>query len=238
MNSEQVLRLKDVSELRTLRPSWFEYQPLNDAAIKHILGLCGALWLHSGNPADPHAELTSGDHSNGFVDTLRMLRYANLCQIFGQQLAHEIRPGYLGPIDWVIGSDHASADFSHSVAIWLNAQHDFTEKGPDKTQLWRRFAIQPDEVVLQVEELITTTSILQEVRQGIISGNAPLAVTFAPVIGTLVHRSKAYDYDGVPIVSLIHLDIETWKPDKCPLCQKGSRALRPKTHWVELTGRR
>ena len=134
----------------------------------------------------------------------------------------------------MIGSDHAGAAFSHSVAIALNAMHDFTEKGPDKTQLWQRIAIKPGEVVLQVEELITTTGTLEAVRQGIIAGNSE-PVTFAPLVGVLIHRSDVYTVHDSPIVYLVHLDISTWKPDQCPLCAAGSRPLRPKMHWQELT---
>ncbi len=88
MYSRQVLELKSVSKLRFLRPDWFD-ELLTPLAIRHVLQLCDALWLHDGNSAKPYAELTSGKHSNGFVDVLRMLRYTNLCQVFGSQLARK-----------------------------------------------------------------------------------------------------------------------------------------------------
>lgn len=206
--------------------------------IRYILELCDALWLYS-YPADasrPHAELTAGDHSDGFVDTLRALRFTNICQLLAYKLLEKVRQKYFGPVDWVVGSDHAGATFSHSVAIWLSAQHDFAEKGPDKQQLWKRFTIEPDEVVLQVEELMTTSSTLLAVRQGIREGNQK-SVTFAPVVGVLVHRSEVYEIEGSPVVSLVHYDIKKWKPEDCPLCKAGSKALRPKQHWAELTGK-
>jgi orotate phosphoribosyltransferase len=215
---------------------------LNPAELRHIFEKCDALWLHSGDPKAPHAELTSGKCSNGFVDVLRVLRYTNLCQIFSKMLVRKLEGEYdyyskhEGGIDWVVGSDHAGATISYAVGSWFGAQHDFTEKGPDKTQVWKRFAIQPDEIVLQVEELVTITGTLKAVRDAINIAN-PTPVNFAPVVMTLVHRSDQYEFEGGPILYLAHFDIQTWQPKDCPLCLAGSERIRPKQNWEKLTGK-
>ena len=211
---------------------------MSQEEVTHILQLCDAVWLHPGDPSAPHADLHSGKCSDGFVDVLRALRFTNICSILAEQLVKKFGKLGLGgqKIDWVIGSDHAGAVFSHSVAEILRAQHDFTEKGPNKTQLWQRFAIDPDEVVLQVEELITTTDTLQAVRRGIREGNSH-SVKFVPVVGTLVHRSGIYEFEGSPIVYLAHYDINVWEPADCSLCARGSKRLKPKANWAELTGK-
>lgn len=237
---EDIMAIKDVKELRELPwrdPDGRYFK--TDEEICHVFRLCDALWLHSGNPRDPHAELTSGKCSNGFVDVSRTLRFTNLCELLAHKLWVKINEHYTGPVDWVIGSDHAAAIFSHSVATYFQCQHDFTEKGPNKTQLWKRLTIQKDEVVLQVEELMTTAKTLRAVREGIRKGNAFQPVTFAPLAAVLVHRSDVYEIESAPIISLIHLDIKSWEPDKCPLCDKGSKRLRPKSreNWAKLTGK-
>ncbi len=224
---------------------------LTQEGVTHILKLCKALWIHSGDPKAPHAGLTSGKCSNGFVDVLRALRYTNVCDILAYHMVHALeakiyeiendenasRKEYI-EIDWVIGSDHAGADFSHDVARWFGAQHDFTEKaGIDgKQQAWKRFVVHRDQAVLQVEELMTTAGTLLAVREGIRRDN-PYLVTFAPVVGVLVHRSDVYEIEGAPVVYLAHYDIESWWPDKCPLCAQGSKRIsEPKKNWDELTG--
>jgi orotate phosphoribosyltransferase len=230
----------NLAALRSLRPGHprFFDRDLTRGELNHIFRMCDALWLHSGDPKAPHAELTGGKCSNGFVDTLRVLRYTNLCWIMAEQLVRLLRRHYhySSPVDWVIGSDHAGAALSHAVATLLGVQHDFTEKGPDKTQVWKRFAIEPGEVVLQVEELVTTTGTLKAVREGVRAGN-PSHVTFAPLCLTLVHRSDEYELEGAPIVHAAHYDIQTWRPEECPLCKGGSKRLRPKQNWAELTGK-
>jgi len=224
---EEVLRM-ELSALRGLK--WHQFgRDITDEEVTHVLKTCDGLWLHSGDPKTPHAELTSGMCSDGFANTLAMLRYTNLCEIMAQHVIRRFNKAYKGPVGWVIGSDHAGAVFSYEVARQLSAQHDFTEKGPDDTQLWKRFNIGPEEPVLQAEELITTTKTLRAVREGIRLGNRG-PVKFAPVILALVHRSGVYEFEGVPIVYLVHYDIKVWEPKSCPLCAQGSKRFRPKQH--------
>lgn len=218
--------------------SWIDYtnKRLTEPEFREMLEAAEAHWIHNGDPAMPHAQLTTGWCSDGFIDTLRALCYANVCYVAAQALARSIRDVYAGPIDWVIGSDHAGAVFSQNVALWLNAKHDFTEKGPEKAQEWKRFKIKPDEVVLQVEELMTTSDTFSRVRKGVREGN-DVPVIFAPVAGVLVHRSSVHKIEDTDIVSFAHYDITVWEPDKCPLCAKGSKRILPKKNWAELTGK-
>mgnify|MGYP001598320431 CR=1 FL=1 len=231
---EKILTM-GLPELRQLSLPYNVDRDLTFEEITHILRCCDALWLHSGDPKHPHAELTSGKCSNGFVDVLRMLKHTNLCLLFADQLLRRFRAKFPKTnVGLVIGSDHAGATLSFAVAALLRARHDFTSKGPDRKQIWQRFAIQPDEPILQVEELITTTSTLQAVREGIRSGNQN-PVSFVPAILTLVHRSDIYKFDGDPILHLAHYNIATWSPAKCPLCAVGSKRFKLKTNWAELT---
>jgi orotate phosphoribosyltransferase len=208
---------------------WYKFaNGTTETQFREVLEACRAFWLHSGNPKDPHAELHSGKCSDGFIDTLRALVHSNFCLGMAHMLAGKIRGSYKGPIDWVIGSDHAGAVFSQNVAVALGAKHDFTEKGENKTQLWKRFWIEPGEVVLQVEELMTTAATFKEVRDGIRQGNGS-DVTFAPVAGVLVHRSEVSRIEDTEIVSFAHYDIKVWDPAECPLCKQGSKRFKPKT---------
>ncbi len=128
MTEEEVLAIKTINDLRKLTLMDFWSRDITEREVDHILKICNAKWIYSGNPKDPHAELTDGFCAKGYIDTLRALRYTNICEILATKLARKIRIFYQDPIDWVIGSDHAGAAFSHSVAIALGAQHDFTEK--------------------------------------------------------------------------------------------------------------
>ncbi len=225
----------NLDEIRTLRAEDFGRE-LTLREFNHVLGECDAMWLHSGNRRDPHAVTTKGQCTDGFIDTLRALKFTNVCQIMAKQIVSRIPSTYNGGIDWVIGSDHAGATLSYAVASLLGAQHDFTEKGPDKTQIWKRFEIKPNEMVLQVEELITTRSTLEAVRAGVRAGNST-PVRFVPFSIALVHRSDHYEMEGEPIHFAYHYNIQTWPPAECPWCAQGSERLLPKKNWAKLTSK-
>ena len=152
----------------------------------------------------------------------------------------------------VIGSSYAALCLAHDVGRLLRAESTgFTEKGPEveeggkkrKTQVWDRFAIRPGKVVLNVEDLVTTSSTCVEVRRGIREGNANKfgvaePVQFAPLLATVVNRSPDEKFEGAPIFCVARYNMGQWTPDECPLCQQGSPLIeRPKKQWKELTGR-
>ena len=174
----------------------------SENVVLKIFELCGAYWMHDGNPESPHAELTGGKCSNGFFNCLKVLKYVQLSDFLAQQLALLIRKE-IGrtKVDWVIGSPMAGITFSHDVARILGAKVSFfTEKDPkrSKKMLWDREAIPEGETVLQIEELITTSLTLINVQEAIIEGN-PCPVNFLPFIGTLIHRPDklpVHEYGG------------------------------------------
>lgn len=240
-------------DLQWLDPAEFIDHALTEKEITKILKLSGALWIHSGKPKDPHAELTSGRHSDGFVNVLKALVYSNLRRIFAHQLAKLLHNRYLidfkgtppnGFFDWVVGSDHAGAALALAVGEELGSMSTFTEKDQtpgSKRQIWNRHDIEPEQIVLQVEELVTTSLTLSAVRTGICEGTPHKDFSFGPYALTLVDRSDpekpVTDIDGTPVLHLVRYDIRTWKPGECPLCKGGSEALKPKANWKQLTGK-
>ena len=245
MLSEQtVLGLEKVSELGLLRTDDFFGRMMTVKEFAHLARLLGAFWRYPGtpHPERPHALLTSGRHSNGFINCGVVLSYANLCAIMAAELLKKLRsqePCWQ-LVNWVVGLDHAAAALVASVADQLTLTHairfDFCEKGPDGAQLWRRHQIPGDAVVLQVEELLTTAKTAEAVRRGIREGNGG-PVNFAPRVAVLVNRSSVREVDGRSVLSVFEFNIDDWDPTRCPLCAEGSVAIRPKDNWDRLTRR-
>jgi len=200
-----------------------------------------AVWMYDGDFRKPHAELTSGKCSNGFFDCMRVLCHPYINQELARHLIERLaEQESIMKVDWVIGSPYAAITFSYEVAKILCAVHGFPEKDPTdpKKMVWRRMTIPKDAVVLQVEELITTSRTFKEVRRAIEEGNAE-PVNFLPVVATLVHRPPKLpvDYGDRKVVALVEKEIWAVEPEDCPLCKAGSSRYRPKTHWKELTGK-
>lgn len=237
-------------------PRYYDDKVLTPEEILGWFDICDAGWIHDGDSKKPHAELSGGKCSNAFFDCLRVFSYPSLCEILARQIVRKLENKlriyypkvdwvatffYTGPkVDWVVSSSYAAITFGHEVAKALGAKFGFTEKDPTdpKKQVWQRFTIPKDSNILQAEELITTSGTFQEVRRAVREGNSE-PVNFLPVVGTLIHRPPKLpvDYDGTTVVSLIERQIWAVEQKDCSLCAAGSPRYRPKTHWIELTGK-
>ena len=228
-------------------PRNFDHRILSETGLFNCFDACDAAWMHDGNPKSPHAELTSGKCSNGFFDCLRVLCHANLNEILALQLVRKLKSeNLIDKVDWVIGSPYAAITFSYEVAKALKAIHAFAEKDPSdpkgKKMVWRRMKIPKSANVLQIEELITTSGTFKEDRRAV-KKRKQEPVNFLSVIGVLVHRPPelpvAYIDGDEPLKVAALIEKEVWavEPSECPLCKAGSKRLRPKAHWAELTGK-
>ena len=77
-----------------------------------------------------------------------------------------------------------------------------------------------------------------EVKRAVREGN-PYPVRFLPEVATAIHRPDALPVEtNRVIMPLVQRVVKSWDPAHCPLCKQGSRPVRPKSHWQELTGKR
>jgi len=225
-------------ELLGLVPGSFTGR-LDQEDVKAIIMACDSFWVRPKNavPDVPHAELTAGDCSDGFVNLRIVLSYLNLCGLFARQLVDLLREHYQGKVDWVVGSHTAATGLSYAVADVLGARWYTMSKNPDGSQSIGGVSIPAGAKVLGAEELMTTSKTTIAVRNGV-RANSPDAelIPFVPVI---VHRpapGECGEVDGAKVLYLAHYDVQKWKPADCPLCAGGSPRLRPNVpdNWRQL----
>ncbi len=236
-----------MEEITKFNPRDFDDKVLTEGEILRWFNICNAFWMHDGDVKKPHAELTSGMCSNGYVNCPEFLKYPNLNEIAALQLVRLLRERGVEKVDWVIGSPYSDITFSYEVAKAFGAIHGFTEKDPEdpkgRKMLWRRMAIPSGANILQIEELTTTSGTFKEVRRAVIKGN-PEPINFLEIVGILFHRPPklpvTYKIDGEKIAVVAIIEKEMWavEPSRCPLCKAGSPRYKPKSHWKELTGKK
>lgn len=232
----QEMTREEIFRLTPLKCGW----TMSREELETIFMACDAFWHHPGNknPGAPHAELTSGKHSNFYINCPRVLEDSNLCQIMARQLFHLLLDHYHGPIHWVVGSDSSALGLSKDLANLTRAKWRPLQKKDDDSQAWEKGVIQPGEKVLHIEELLTTSGTTQAVRKGIRENN-PYPVDFVPFIPVLVHRPDKgvpEEVDGSRLIYLLHYDTYAVDPkeQECELCKNGSPALPAKENWDEL----
>ena len=213
---------------------------MTEQEILDIYQRADAVWFfdYKGNPKASHAELTSGLCSDGYVNSPLVMSDPPTVQILAFWMTQRLAKRNVGKVDWVIGSAYAAITFSFEVARQLGARHGFVEKDPanPKKMVWNRLTIPGHAEVLQCEELITPLGTTMEVRRAVDEGN-PEPVRWLPDVATAVYRPAKFQGGLIDVISLVAREVQSWKPEECPLCAAGSPRLRLKQNWAELTGK-
>jgi orotate phosphoribosyltransferase len=167
-----------------------------------------------------HFILSSGRHSDVYVEKFRALERPDLAVALGASLADR----FAGQrIDVVVSPALGAIVLGFATALALRGDRAtrfiFAERDAGEMRLRRGFAVAPGERVLVVEDVVTTGTSLKEVL-ALVDPDALVGV------GCLLDRSSGLDL-GMPLVSLARLEAPTWDPAACPLCAAGEIAVAP-----------
>lgn len=207
-----------------------------------------AYWLHDGNPNRPHAELTSGNHSNGFFNSRLVIPDEGLMSQAASDLLDLVqlgelgRMGYLERVQTFVGPqtgatklaellrDHAqindgvSRDWASPAKGESDGQKILVFEDSDLGKLAVRYCSLCEDVI--------TTGGTTELAAAAVAKAGGLVL---PVVLALVNRSGQCEINGRHVVSLIEQEMPIWTPNECPLCAQGSEAIRPKgENWARL----
>ena len=171
-----------------------------------------------------HFRLTSGLHSPEYLQCAKVLQHPRHAEAFGREIA--IRLQALDPeqkIDVVVSPAMGGLIIGHEVARALGVRHIFTERDADgKMTLRRGFAVEPGENAVVIEDVVTTGGSSKEVI-------ALLKTEGATVSGaaSIIDRSGGKADIGVPRVALETLQVTSYPPEQCPLCEQGVPVVKP-----------
>ena len=161
-----------------------------------------------------HFRLTSGKHSPHYVEKFNVLQHPLMTEKLCRAIAEHFKDAN---IETVVGPVTGGIILAHETGKALGTRAIFTERVEGKMTFRRGFNLHEGERVLIVEDVVTTGGSVREVIDVVKEfGGVPVAVAM------LVDRSggKA-TFEDVPNFALLHMDVETYEPENCPLCQKG-----------------
>jgi len=177
------------------------------------------LFQKTGVLLEGHFRLTSGRHSGQYLQCAQVLQYPR----YTDQLAEELAAAFTGQaIDTVIGPALGGIIIAYEVARKLGTRALFAERENGVMTLRRGFRISPGERVLVVEDVVTTGGSVNEVLE-IVAAQQGQVVG----VGALVDRSGGRLNFGVPLRALLELEIPSYSPAECPLCQAGLPLVKP-----------
>ena len=166
-----------------------------------------------------HFRLSSGRHSDRYLQCARLLQWPERAEAAGRELAAKLEE--FSP-DVVVSPAMGGILIGHEVARALKRPFLFVERQEGAFALRRGFAIDPGAAVVIVEDVFTTGKSTREV----ISTLEPLGARVVAV-GSIVNRGLPQDAFSVPSRSLLSLDVPSWPEAECPLCARGTAIDTP-----------
>jgi len=177
---------------------------LSEFDLERALRERGAL-LHG------HFRLSSGRHSDRFIQKFRVLESPPLVEAVAKQIAKHFRS--LEPTV-VVSAAVGGIVLGYEVARQLGTDAIFVEKENGVATLRRNFMLTPQDRALVVEDVVTTGLSVREVIDVVRKAGAAVAG-----VGVIVQRAAA-DF-GVPTFALLDMPIESYEPAECPQCKAG-----------------
>jgi orotate phosphoribosyltransferase len=159
-----------------------------------------------------HFMLSSGLHSDTYVQCAKVLQHPHLAESLADELARHFREQ---EIDLVLSPALGGIIIGYMVALVLRKRMLFAERVDGKLLLRRGQVLREGEKALIIEDVITTGGSVEELMRLLEEGSASLAG-----VGALIERGEERDF-GVPKRVLLRLDASAWDESECPLCRKG-----------------
>ena len=172
------------------------------------------LLVETGAILKSHFVLTSQRHSEYYIEKFQVLQHPLYVEKLCRAIAEHFKDAN---IETVVGPVTGGIILAHETGKALGTRAIFTERVEGKMTFRRGFTLHEGERVLIVEDVVTTGGSVREVIDVVKEfGGIPVAVAM------LVDRSggKA-TFEDVPNFALLHMDVETYEPENCPLCAKG-----------------
>ena len=177
------------------------------------------LFRKAGALLEGHFRLSSGLHSDRYLQSALVLQYPEFATQLGEALG--ARNTHLQPTV-VLSPALGGIVIGQEVGRAMGIRAIFAERQDGALTLRRGFALSPADRVLVVEDVITTGGSTKE--------TAAVAEAFgAHVLGAaaIIDRSPDPGRLGLPLQSLVRLEVPTYAPESCPLCAKGEAIVKP-----------
>jgi orotate phosphoribosyltransferase len=177
------------------------------------------LFRKTGALLDGHFRLSSGLHSNRYLQSAIVLQYPEFATALGFSLG--VRTRHLGATV-VLSPALGGIVIGQEVGRALGLRAVFAERQDGKLTLRRGFTLAPADRVLIVEDVITTGLSTKETA-------AVAAELGAQVVGVgaIIDRGSDPARLDLPMQALVRMDVPNFTPETCPQCASGTPVEKP-----------
>jgi len=181
-----------------------------------------------------HFILSSGNHSNRYLQSAKVLEEPKRATLLAKALADMIKESDI-KIDTVCAPALGGILAGYELARALGVRSIFVERKKGTMELRRGFKVAKGEKILICEDIITTGGSAMEALE-IIETLGAEVVAFASLANRGFCRREGTDITPKaecklptdrPLFALDDFLFEMYTPKECPMCKEGSKAIKP-----------
>ena len=181
-----------------------------------------------------HFLLSSGKHSEYYLQSARVLEYPEVAEKLAKALAKQINESGI-KVDAVCSPAIGGLLAGYELARALGVRFIFTERVKGEMTLRRGFEVKENENILICEDIITTGGSAMEAAREVEKRGAKV-VAFAAIAnrgvckrvnGKNERKKECKLPENLPFFALEDFDFEVYDKENCPMCKNGSTPIKP-----------
>ena len=166
-----------------------------------------------------HFLLTSGRHSEFYVEKIKIINNPKYVELLCEKLAENLARI---DCDVIVGPAFGGIVLAYEVAKKLGKKFVFTQRKDEKMSIRSGFDISPGDRAIIIEDIITTGGSVKEVIDVLIENQIEIKA-----VGAIVDRSGGSINFGYELIALLTMKIETWDALDCPFCKENIPLVKP-----------
>ncbi len=177
------------------------------------------LFRRAGALLEGHFRLSSGLHSDRYLQSALVLQFPEFAATLGAGLAERTR--HLQPTA-VLSPALGGIVIGQEVGRALGVRAIFAERQEGTLMLRRGFTLSAADRVLVVEDVITTGGSTREAADVAIAAGAHVLGAAA-----IIDRSSDLTRLNLPLFALVKMAVPAYPPESCPLCARNVPISKP-----------
>jgi orotate phosphoribosyltransferase len=192
------------------------------------------IYKKAGAYLEGHFLLSSGKHSQFYLQSAKVLEDPKTAEILAKELASMIQKSGI-KVDTVCSPALGGILAGYELARALGARFIFTERVDKVMTLRRGFEVKKGEKILICEDIITTGGSALEAAKAVESLGGDV-VAYAALANRGFCKRAGSEKEAktecklpknIPFFALDDFEFEIYDPENCPLCKEGSTAYKP-----------
>ncbi|KLO23735.1 orotate phosphoribosyltransferase [Marinitoga sp. 1197] len=166
-----------------------------------------------------HFLLSSGLHSDTYIQCAQVLKFPEYAEILGIELSKK----FIEKPDYIVSPALGGVIIGYEVARAFNIPFLFTERNKDgKMELRRNFYIEKNKKIIIIEDVITTGKSTLEVIESLKKYESNIIG-----VGCIVNRSEKNKLNDHTLETLVNVKAKTYNENECPMCKEGIEVYKP-----------